>query len=225
MWDWFEIEWTWDYWIPVTLEGVTWFFLVWWGIFSAIVIWVYLTDRKVTFREGFLQWLWLSAFTAGPAAASYGFLALYNQTYVSGEHEGLGALSRYGGMFVVGLIGLGVFFFVMDLLEDKIGDAWNYFFKRRKSAVKSSGPVERRVDEGFRRLALAAGIILGVIGAVVGVVLAAEIDDRLSAILIVAGFSAFPFLAGWGVIRIIGWIVAGFVSGPSRSSEDHRPDP
>ena len=89
--------------------------------------------------------------------------------------------------------------------------------------MKPSGPVERRVDEGFRRLALAAGIILGGIGAVVGVVLAAEIDDRLSAILIVAGFSAFPFLAGWGVIRIIGWIVAGFVSGPRAVSKTSGP--
>ncbi len=85
--------------------------------------------------------------------------------------------------------------------------------------MKPSGPVERRFDEGFRRLALAAGIILGVIGAVVGIIIGNRADDLLSAILTVAGFSAFPFLAGWGVIRIIGWIVAGFVSGPRAVSK------
>ncbi len=90
--------------------------------------------------------------------------------------------------------------------------------------MKPSGPVERRFDEGFRRLALAAGIILGVIGTVVGIIIVDQIDDRLSAILIVAGFSAFPFLAGWGVIRIIGWIVAGFVSGPRAVSKTSDPN-
>jgi hypothetical protein len=62
-----------------------------------------------------------------------------------------------------------------------------------------------RVSEGFHRLGVVVGTSGGIIGALVG------ISGGLFGVLVGA---VSMFLLAYGMVRLLGWIVAGFVSGP-----------
>ncbi len=110
--------------------------------------------------------------------------------------------------------------------------------------MKDAGSGTDRIGEGFRRLALVAGVCLAA-AAYIGLAFASDkvqrflalggADDGLDgifvAVLVGAGFAVAGFAAGWGAIRVLGWVVEGFVNGraepnaapPAKPSTPPRP--
>lgn len=70
------------------------------------------------------------------------------------------------------------------------------------------------VAEGFRRVAIVAGILCALLGAFVGaVVVGGTVGWSILGIATVAGFVGLCYVVGWGAVRVVGWIAIGFLSG------------
>lgn len=70
--------------------------------------------------------------------------------------------------------------------------------------------------EGFRRFAIVIGILCAFLGAVLGAVLAGGMGWSVAGVVAFAGLCVLGYLTGWGVVRVLGWIVQGFL--PVRNS-------
>jgi hypothetical protein len=64
------------------------------------------------------------------------------------------------------------------------------------------------ISEGFRRLAIVIGAFLGLGVAAIGIVAGAALEGSLIGVAL--------FLMAYGLVRLLGWIVDGFVSGGER---------
>ncbi len=78
--------------------------------------------------------------------------------------------------------------------------------------TRMSTPSQDRIREGFRRLALVVGGVIGGPIFLVGLFfLFGEQSERaVGAMIVVSGLVTFAFL--WGGVRLVGWIVSGFFS-------------
>ena len=119
------------------------------------------------------------------------------------------------GAFLVAIPIIGK---VLDLKDDFTGGIRNWLRSRRERRAQE---LSRRsgVGEGFRRLAIIVGSVCGLVGVFFGLALGASIkvSSGMFGVGMLVGFAATFYVTGWAVIRVIGWVVAGFF--PSRKTE------
>lgn len=204
---WSEIEWTWDYWIPLALQGFLSLFLFFLALFTVIAIYIAVTDPKVSIKEAFSEWFGIALAMGVLAAIPYGLLALYEKNYVAGVDKTLGEISRLIGIGAVVLAAIGIGFLAKGFLED----IWTSIRERRQRAMRDTSSRHSRIVEGFGRLALVVGICFAVPGAITGLIIAGEVDNAFVSVLVFAGFTAGAFGVSWGAVKVLGWIVDGFI--------------
>ena len=85
--------------------------------------------------------------------------------------------------------------------------------------MKDTSSEQSGIVKGFRRLAMVVGICLTIPGAFIGLFFAGEIDSTFGSFLVISGFTVVPFCFGWGVVRVVGWIVDGFIGGPPKPDD------
>ncbi len=170
----------------------------------------------------FIHWLGVGAFLAvipgGIALAAFIASEFYDYGYVRQAADRLGSLVPRVLVFGALLVAIPIIGAALDLKDDFMGGIGNWLRSKRERRAQA---LSRRsgVGEGFRRLAIIVGSVCGLVGVFFGLALGASIkvSSGMFGVGILVGFAATFYVTGWAVIRVIGWVVAGFF--PSRKTE------
>lgn len=199
------------------------------GAFSLGIVGWLVARTGVDKSEEFIHWLGFGAFLAAipGAIALAAFIAseFYDYGYVRQAEDRLGSLVReyfplalVPGTFLVAALIFCVVCALIDDFDDFMGGIRNWLRSRRERRAQA---LSRRsgVGEGFRRLAIIVGSVCGLVGVLFGAGVGASIkvSSGMFGVGILVGFAATFYVTGWAVIRVIGWVVAGFF--PSRKTE------
>ncbi|MCH9051388.1 MAG: hypothetical protein IIA72_09930 [Proteobacteria bacterium] len=177
--------------------------------------------------EEFIHWLGFGAFLAAipGAIALAAFIAseFYDYGYVRQAEDRLGSLVReyfplalVPGVFLVAALIFCVVCALIDEIDDFTGGIRNWLRSKRERRAQA---LSRRsgAGEGFRRLAIIVGSVCGLVGVFFGLVAASKVSPVMVGAGLSVWFAATFYVTGWAVIRVIGWVVAGFF--PSRKTE------
>ena len=196
------------------------------GAFGLGIVGWLVARTGVDKSEEFIHWLGFGAFLAAipGAIALAAFIAseFYDYGYVRQADDRLGSLVReyFPRALVLGafLVAIPIIGAVLDLKDDFTGGIRNWLRSRRERRAQE---LSRRsgVGEGFRRLAIIVGSVCGLVGVLFGLGFGAsfKVSSGMFGVGMLVGFAATFYVTGWGVIRVIGWVVAGFF--PSRKTE------
>ena len=192
------------------------------GAFAfGILVWIVARaggDKSVKF----IHWLGVGAFLAvipgGIALAAFIASEFYDYGYVRQAADRLGSLVPRVLVFGAFLVAIPIIGKVLDLKDDFTGGIRNWLRSRRERRAQE---LSRRsgAGEGFRRLAIIVGSVCGLAGVLFGLGFGAsfKVSSGIFVVGMLVGFAATFYVTGWGVIRVIGWVVAGFF--PSRKTE------
>ncbi len=170
----------------------------------------------------FIHWLGVGAFLAAiPGAIALAAVIaseFYDYGYVRQAADRLGSLVPRVLVFGALLVAIPIIGAVLDLKDDFAGGIRNWLRSRRERRAQA---LSRRsgVGEGFRRLAIIVGSVCGLVGVFFGLVATGSFKapSGIFVVGMLVGFAATFYVTGWAVIRVIGWVVAGFF--PSRKTE------
>lgn len=70
---------------------------------------------------------------------------------------------------------------------------------------------QRRVHEGFRRIAIVGGVVCGLGGLILGITFAADLGWNAWGMLWLIGTTIISAGLGWSLVRSLGWITKGFL--------------
>jgi hypothetical protein len=196
------------------------------GMFAfagVMVAFAWLVQRKEeAFAEGRWKtfgyllglWLLLSFIPGIIALLAFASSRILEHSYIDQSQDLLGRWTREyvdKGLELLGrrdfLLGLAVLLGVGLLvgLAPQLEDWFRGRRRRRKVPRRAQG-----IREGFRRLGLVIGTVLGLIGAFAGMVLIREWSWPGAAVVV--GLAALFFGFGWGVTRVVSWVTAGFLA-------------
>ncbi len=169
--------------------------------------------------EKFIHWLGFGAFLAAIPGAIALAAVIASEFY---DQHRLGSLVReyFPRVLVFGalLVAIPIIGKVLDLKDDFTGGIRNWLHSKRERRAQA---LSRRsgAGEGFRRLAIIVGSVCGLVGVLfaAGAGASIKVSSGMFGVGILVGFRATFYVTGWAVIRVIGWVVAGFF--PSRKTE------